>query len=158
MAGPLTVLLTGLHILVGAVWLGSMVYSLGVVQPRIGRLFPDPVRAEEVYRELAAGNRWRVVTLIVLLAGSGAGSAAVMAASGPRPAAWWIAVGLKAGLTVVAAACFWWVSWRGWPARVFALPAELPAAQRRFRRVALIMTALVGLAFGMGVLIAHPST
>jgi hypothetical protein len=38
---------------------------------------------------------------------------------------------------------------------VFALPAELPAEQARFRRVAVAMTALVGLAFGLGVLASH---
>jgi hypothetical protein len=47
------------------------------------------------------------------------------------------------------------VSWRGWPARVFALPAELPALHRRFRRVALVMTGLVGAAFVLGVVAAH---
>jgi hypothetical protein len=56
---------------------------------------------------------------------------------------------------VAAAAVFWWVSWRGWPARVFALPAELPALHRRFRRVALAMTGLVCAAFVLGVVAAH---
>jgi len=142
------------HTGVGAVWLGSMVYSLGVVQPRVGRLFGDPVRAEDVYRELAAGNRWRVVILIVTLAASGVG----LAGRSDHPVTgdwWWALITVKGGLTVAAAACFWWVSWRGWPARVFALPAELPALQRRFRWVALVMTGLVGAAFVLGVVAAH---
>jgi len=67
----MSVLLGLIHLGIGAVWLGSMVYSLGVVQPRIGRLFNDPVKAEDVYRELAAGNRWRVVAMIVFLGLSG---------------------------------------------------------------------------------------
>jgi hypothetical protein len=66
-------------------------------------------------------------------------------------------IAVKAGLTLAAAAAFWWVSWRGWPARVFALPAELPAQQRRFRRIALLMTGLVGAAFVLGELAAHMS-
>jgi hypothetical protein len=53
---------------------------------------------------------------------------------------------------------FWWVSWRAWPRRVFALPAELPAEQARFRRVALTMTALVAVAFFLGLLAAHALT
>ena len=69
----MTLLLALVHVGVGAVWLGSMVYSLGVVQPRLGRLFADPAKAEDVYRELAAGNRWRVVILIGFLGVSGAG-------------------------------------------------------------------------------------
>jgi hypothetical protein len=151
-------LVTLIHTGVGAVWLGSMVYSLGVVQPRIGRLFRDPARAEDVYRELAAGNRWRVVTLIVMLAASGVGLAALLAGRSGHPTTegwWWALVAAKGGLAVTAAACFWWVSWRGWPARVFALPAEIPALQRRFRRVALVMTGLVGAAFVLGVVAAH---
>jgi hypothetical protein len=149
----MAVLVTLIHAGVGAVWLGSMVYSLGVVQPRIGRLFGEPARAEEVYRELAAGNRWRVLVLIVVLAGSGAGLAALQADG--RAAWWWALTGAKAALAIAAAACFWWVSWRGWPARVFALPAELPALHRRFRRVALVMTWLVGAAFVLGIVAAH---
>jgi hypothetical protein len=149
----MTLVVTMIHIGVGAVWLGSMIYSLGVVQPRIGALFGDPARAEDVYRELAAGNRWRVAMLIVVLAGSGAGLAAMRA--GGRDDWWWALIAAKGALAIAAAACFWWVSWRGWPARVFALPAELPALQRRFRRVALVMTGLVGAAFILGVAAAH---
>jgi hypothetical protein len=150
----MTTLLTMIHAGVGAVWLGSMIYSLGVVQPRIGRLFGDPVRAEDVYRELAAGNRWRVVALIAVLAGSGA--ALIPLLSGPHgDALWWAMIAAKAALAVAAAAAFWWVSWRGWPARVFALPAELPDVQRRVRRMALLMTGLVGAAFVLGELAAH---
>jgi hypothetical protein len=166
----MTVLVMLVHIGVGAVWLGSMVYSLGVVQPRVGRLFGDPARAEEVYREMAAGNRWRVIALIALLAASGVGLVPLLAGGLPGPhgeasraglagergdAWWWTLIAAKAGLLVAAAAGFWWVSWRGWPARVFALPAELPALHRRFRRVALVMTGLVGAAFVLGVVAAH---
>jgi hypothetical protein len=148
----MTVLLALIHTGIGAVWLGSMVYSLGVVQPRIGRLFDSPARAEDVYRELAAGNRWRVVAMIVFLGLSGA---ALAFSGGDRSTTWWALVAAKAALLLAAAALFWWVSWRGWPARVFALPAELPGLQSRFRRVALLMTGLVGLAFTLGVLAAH---
>jgi hypothetical protein len=151
----MTVIVSLIHSGVGAVWLGSMVYSLGVVQPRIGRLFGDPARAEDVYRELAAGNRWRVVALIVMLAGSGVGLVAPVAGEHDDGGWWWALIAAKGGLAIVAAVCFWWVSWRGWPARVFALPAELPAQQRRFRRVALVMTGLVGAAFALGVVAAH---
>ena len=127
----MTVLLGLVHIGIGAVWLGSMVYSLGVVQPRIGRLFRDPAKAEDVYRELAAGNRWRVVALIVFLGLSGAALVPLLADG--RGNGWWTLIALKTGLLIAAAVCFWWVSWRGWPARVFALPNELPALHQRFR-------------------------
>jgi hypothetical protein len=81
----LTALVALVHAGVGAVWLGSMAYSLFVVQPRVGRLLPKDT-AEDVYRELANGNRWRVVALIAVLALSGLGL--VLAPDG-KPALWW---------------------------------------------------------------------
>jgi hypothetical protein len=140
------------HAGVGAVWLGSMAYSLLVVQPRIRRVL-NAGTTEEVYRELAAGNRWRVVGLIGVLAVTGLGLVATDRAG--ATALWWILVTAKAALLFVAGALFWWVSWRGWPRRIFALPEELPPIQRRFRAVALAMAALVGAAFALGVLDAR---
>jgi hypothetical protein len=150
--GVVTLGVTLVHVGVATLWFGSMAYSLFVVQPRLARALADPWRTEEVYRELAAGNRWRVVGLIGVLALSGAGLALV---HDGRSAAWWAAVAAKAVLLVGASALFWWVSWRGWPRRVFALPAEIPAEQARFRRVALVMAGLVGVAFVLGVVAAH---
>jgi hypothetical protein len=144
---------TLVHITVGALWFGAMVYSLGVVQPRMSRLFREPTKAEDVYRELAAGNRWRVVAMIATIGGSGAMLAWLVRER--ADALWWTLVGAKVALLVAAAALFWWVSWRGWPMRIFALPGELPALQRRFRRVAVLMTLLVGGAFVLGVIATH---
>jgi hypothetical protein len=141
------------HVGVGALWLGSMGYSLFVVQPTVRQVLPDPVRSEELYRELAAGNRWRVIALIAVLAASGVGL--VLVHDG-HSYGWWITIGLKALLLAVASVLFWWVSWRGWPRRIFALPSELLAERARFRRVAVMMTVVVGLGFGLGVLASHP--
>jgi Flp pilus assembly protein TadB len=129
-----------------------MAYSLFVVQPRVALVLPDPVKAEDLFRQLAAGNRWRVIGLIAVLAGSGLGLVFVQDG---RSWAWWVAIVAKAVLLVAASGAFWWVSWRGWPRRVFALPAEIPAEQARFRRVALTMATLVGVAFLLGVAAAH---
>ncbi|MBX6751050.1 MAG: hypothetical protein IRY85_15475 [Micromonosporaceae bacterium] len=148
----MTFLLLVVHLMAAVAWVGAMAYSLVVVQPRIARAVPDPARAEEIYRELAAGNRWPVVGLIGVLALTGIGL--VMVFDG-RSSGWWAAIAAKALLWVAASGPFWWVSWRGWPRRVFALPAELPAQQARFRRVALAMLAIVGLAFVLGVVASH---
>jgi Flp pilus assembly protein TadB len=129
-----------------------MGYSLFVVQPRIRRALPDSVSAEALYRELGAGNRWPVVGLISVLALSGVGL--ILVQSG-HPFGWWVAVVGKVVLLVAASGLFWWISWRAWPRRIFALPAELPREQARFRRVALAMMALVGLAFVLGVAASH---
>jgi hypothetical protein len=174
-----------IHLGVGAVWLGGMLYSLFVVQPRVPRVLPDPVAAEELYREFGAGNRWRVIGLIAVLALSGVGlifvasghssgggltvpvdsptapRGALAVANGPVTVAgghsglWWAAIEAKVVLLAGASVLFWWVSWRGWPRRVFALPREIPAEQARFRRVALAMAGLVGVAFVLGVTATH---
>lgn len=68
-----TFLLVLTHLGIGGLWLGAMAYSLTVAQPRITRLFDSPAAVEDAYRELAAGNRWRVVGLLALLAASGIG-------------------------------------------------------------------------------------
>src|SRR5262245_15344722 len=126
----MSVVLVLVHLGVGAAWLGSMGYSLLVVQPRLRRLLPDPAAAEEFYRELGAGNRWPVIGLIAVLAASGLGLLFVHTGHGYG---WWLTILAKVLLLLAASALFWWVSWRGWPRRVFALPQELPAEQARFR-------------------------
>jgi Flp pilus assembly protein TadB len=141
--GILAWLLLSLHIGVSAAWLGSMGYSLFVVQPKLARLAGGSVeRLEYFHRELAHGNRWPVAGLICVLWLSGAGLLWLGSFS-------WLAVP-KAALLAGATALFWWISWRAWPRRVFALPEELPALQATFRRVALTMFTLVLLAFILG--------
>jgi Flp pilus assembly protein TadB len=138
------------HVGVAALWLGSMAYSLFVVQPKLARMVgsADVSRLEDAQRELAQGNRWPVVWLVGVLWASGI----VLAFFHDGP--WWPVV-LKGVLLAVASGLFWWVSWRGWPRRVFALPEELPALQRRFRHIASTMFAVVGAAFALSVLTLH---
>jgi hypothetical protein len=82
-----------------------------------------------------------VVALIAALRATGIALAATSTASD------WPVIAAKAVLLAAASALFWWVSWRAWPRRVFALPDELPGLQRRFRSAAITMLALVGAAF-----------
>ncbi len=140
-------LLLAVHVTVAAMWLGAMGYSLFVVQPRLARMVGnDPVRVEEIHRELAHGNRWRVAALIATLWLTGVGLVLLHPGS-------WPLIAVKALALAGATGLFWWVSWRGWPQRVFALPSELPALQLRFRRIAIAMFALVALAFAAGLLL-----
>ncbi|MGX7675442.1 hypothetical protein [Plantactinospora sp. DSM 117369] len=148
-------LLTGVvlvHAGVAALWLGSMAYSLFAVQPKLSRMFDDPERVEDAQRVLAHGNRWPVVGLIGVLWATGL---ALVLLAPERSAGWWAAVAGQAVLLAAATGLFWWVSWRGWPRRVFALPAELPGLARRFRRVAALMLTLVATAYALGILAAH---
>jgi hypothetical protein len=129
------------HLTVAAVWLGSMAYSLNVVQPKVARFFTDQVRREEFLVTLAHGNRRPVVALICVLLVTAAG----VVSAAPHTAAIGYAVVL--GLYAAAALIFANVSWRHWPARVFALPAELPGYRRRLAAQAWAMLALVGTGF-----------
>jgi hypothetical protein len=128
------------HLTIAAIWLGSMVYSLVVVQPRVERFFPDAERREEFLLILANGNRRPVVALIAALLLT---DVAVLVV---RPEVR-LGYGVALLLYVLAGALFVHVSWRHWPARVFALAEELPGFQHRLRRLAWAMTGLVGAAF-----------
>ncbi|MFD0202892.1 MULTISPECIES: hypothetical protein [Saccharothrix] len=129
------------HLVLTALWLGSMVYSLVVVQPRVARFFPDDGRREEFLLALANGNRWPVVALIAGIVLTG-GTVAITG-DGAVSAGYTVAVVLD----LVAAVVFADVSWRHWPARVFALPEELPGFRRGLTVRTVTMTVLVGASF-----------
>ena len=60
-----------------------------------------------------------------------------------------VAIGYAVVLLLYAAASgiFWHVSWRHWPARIFAVGEELPGFQRRLHVLATAMLLLVAVAF-----------
>jgi Flp pilus assembly protein TadB len=135
------VLLIILHLTVAAIWFGSMSYSLTVVQPKVATFFPDAEDREPFLVLLAHGNRWKVAGLVAVLIVTGL---AVAVISGRL-----VAIGYAIALLLYAAAAgiFWYVSWRHWPARIFAVSEELPSFQRRLRALATTMLALVAVAF-----------
>lgn len=133
------------HMLVAAAWFGAMAYSLAVVQPRAVRFLADERRSEDFAAVLAAGARYSVLVLVAVLALSGAGLVAVGADDG-RSNAWWALVAAKGVLLAISLAVFAYVSWRLWPARLFAGPRELPAIRARFRLAAYTLTGLVAAA------------
>jgi hypothetical protein len=149
----MTVFLAVVHLALAATWVGAMLYSLNVVQPKVARFFGDNARREEHARRedderreefvttLAHGNRWRVVALIVALLLTAVG----VVLTARRTAA--IGYGVAVVLYLAAAGIFGNVSWRHWPARVFALPDELPGYRRRLAYQAWAMLGLVGAAF-----------
>jgi uncharacterized membrane protein len=150
----LSALLAVLHALAGAAWFGSMFYSLTVMQPRAVRYLERPERFEEFIAVVSAGARWKVLAAFALLAGTGMGLVLV----GRREAlsALWVGVVVAKGLLWLAAlGLFVHVSWRLWPARVLALPEEVPALQRTFRRVGWTMILLVGGNLALGVVAHH---
>ena len=138
------------HVLVAAVWLGAMAYSLAVVQPRAARFLADERRTEELAAVLAAGARRKVLAVVALLALSGV-ALVLLAPEGERTGGWWALIAVKAALLASALAVFAYVSWRLWPARLFAGAEELPAVQRRFRAAAAALIALVAAGTLLGV-------
>lgn len=145
----LTILVTAAHVFAAAVWFGAMAYSVAVVQPRVERTLGAD--AEDMLVVLAAGARWKVLGVVAVLAASGVGLVVLATGRGPL---WWAAVAVSAAALLAATAVFCLVSWRWWPARVFAVGDELPAHRRRFRAVAWAMLTLTGIATFAGV-VAH---
>lgn len=135
------------HVLAGAIWLGAMVYSLLVVQPRAAAFFAADDEAHEGFlTALAGGNRWPVLGLVALIAGTGL----VLAAMDP-PAGLRLAIQLgKGAALLVATGVFVHVSWWLWPRRLFALPTERPKHRAALRRAAYVLVTAVGVAFTLG--------
>ena len=142
------------HVGAGAVWLGAMVYSLVVVQPRAARFFRDAEQLEDFTVVLASGARWKVLGVAAAVALSGAGLVATEIAGNDDATALWSALVVAKGvLLVIAVALFWYVSWRLWPARQLAHAVDspdLPTIQGRFRKVALALTAVVAAGLVLG--------
>jgi hypothetical protein len=130
-----------------------MFYSLTVLQPRAKAYFVDNAQFEEFVATVARGARWKVLSAFALVLLSGLALIPLSASQLPR-AAWLSLIIAKAVLFVAALCIFCYASWWLWPTRIFATPEELPALQRRFRRVGIALIILVGLDFAFGV-VAH---
>ena len=139
-----------LHGLAGAAWFGSIFYGVFVLYPRVNRSFDHIAERERLFLALSHGARWHMIAALGLVASSGLGLLLF-----PRNELTWsymTLIGMKAALMIASTILFWRVSWFWWPARLFALEAELPAIYRRFRIGAACMLVLVGLSFVLGVL------
>jgi uncharacterized membrane protein len=144
------------HVVVAAAWLGGMLYSLVVVQPRLKTFFQDAGEREDFATVLASGARWKVLGLAAALVLSGAGMTAIELNEADSPSGAWIAlVVAKALLLAAAVALFAYVSWRLWPRRLLANLSgspELQEIQARFRVISLTLTALVAAGLVAGVI------
>ncbi|MEU7875021.1 hypothetical protein [Dactylosporangium sp. NPDC049140] len=130
----MTALFTTVHLALAAAWAGAMGYSLLVVQPKAERYFTKDDELEDFLLVMAHGNRWKVVPLI----------AALLVTAALAKIYYLLPVYLGAAIIFAN------VSWRHWPARVFALPAERPGFRKRLKVQAWAMTVLVGGAFLTG--------
>lgn len=139
-------LVAATHLGLIAVWLGSMLYSLLIVQPRATRfLGGDDGALEAFLTELGAGNRRPVIVLVAAALATGAALPFLREASTAHAVMY---VG-EAVCFVAAFAVFARVSWRLWPQRLFALPEERPRHRRAFYQHAATIVVLVAAAFAL---------
>ena len=129
-----------------------MFYSITVVQPRAKRFFEKPEDFEEFVTFVSNGARWKVLGGYAVIAVTG--FALVPFRRGEMSRAWMVLMGAKIVVLVAAVTLFSIVSWRWWPARVFATAEEIPKFQRLFRRVGFAMVTFVAIEFVLS-LIAH---
>ena len=144
-------LLRVLHVLIGAGWLGSVYFSLTVLHPQGREVFEDDARFEEFVTGLSNGNRKRVLSGFAgtfltgwLLIG--------LHIHQPHPTWWWGMVWAKTCVFFLALGVFWYVSWRLWPARLFAIPEEFEAFRRKGTILRATSLVLVGVDTILGVL------
>jgi putative copper export protein len=142
-------ILASAHLLAGAAWFGAMFYSLMVLHPRAGRFFgADDEKFESFISILAQGARWKVLSALGLIALTGA--AMIPLTESHSTNHWKEIILAKVILWLMAVGIFCRVSWRLWPARVFAVPKELPAIRRRFRASAIMMICIAAAAMVLG--------
>jgi uncharacterized membrane protein len=141
-----------IHVLAGAVWLGSMVYSLVVLHPGAHRYFQNETEFEAFIATVSHGARGKVLLGMAVIGVTGI---ALVVVRWPQPVAsqWLGFVGAKTALFVAALCLFCYTSWRLWPARLFAAPEEIARFQQTFRWVAVSMITLAGLSMALGVLL-----
>jgi hypothetical protein len=140
------------HALSSAAWFGSMFYSLTVMQPRAQEFFAgDDAGFEEFVATVAQGARWKVLGAFAFVAATGA-LLIVVARPEPLTTAWLAVIAAKTLLFAAAVVVFAYASWRLWPRRVFASPAELPGIRRRFRVVGFTLLLIAATSFALGIL------
>ncbi len=141
------------HALVGAIWLGSIYFSLMVLHRQSPSLFDTIEEFEEYVTGLSDGNRWRVLSALIT---TGVTGVLLMAISyrGTEDPVWLGLMVAKAGALLVTFGVFWFVSWRLWPERVFAVGDEIVELQRRGTILRAAMFFFVALSFVLGI-IAH---
>jgi hypothetical protein len=145
----------GAHVLGGGVWIGAMVFSVFILQPRADRFFTARGAEgdfEDFIFTVVHGARWKVAAGIAAVAVSGLALAAWPGHAWISTPLWMAALAGKLIAFVVATGCFAYVSWVLWPRRAFANEDELPAIKALFFRVGAVMVVanVINMALGIG--------
>lgn len=142
--------LRAVHAFVGAIWLGSVYFSLMVLHRQSPELFESNEEFERYVAGLSDGNRWRILSAV---AATGVSGIALVALSAERlhDPLWASLMGVKLAALLATLGVFSYISWRLWPARIFALPSELPELQRKGTILRATMFGLISLNFLLGI-------
>jgi putative copper export protein len=141
-----------IHVLGGGVWIGAMVFSVFILQPRAARFFEREADFEDFIFTVVHGARWKVFAgvLAILLSGVALSVWPGHAILEEDPV-WLTAYVVKLLAFVLAAGLFVYVSWILWPKRTFATAEELPAIKRHFFRVGAVMVIANALNMVLGI-------
>ena len=140
------------HAVVGAVWLGSIYFSLMVLHRQSPELFDTLQEFEEYVTGLSDGNRWRVMSAVGTTGVTGLILMALSTENLGDPL--WLAImGVKIAALLATFGVFCYVSWRLWPERVFAVGDEIPALQRKGTILRATMFTFVSLSFILGIVV-----
>lgn len=151
MIPPLIAGFAVVHTLAVAAWFGCMVYSVTLVQ-RHPAVSEQPAVYEDFVTTLSHGVRWQVLGMLAAIVPTWAAIVLLRVAAPDPPGAWWIAlVVTKSATLLFATALFWYLSWRLWPRRIFALPEELPGIRAQFRVTSILLTFALGAALALGI-------
>lgn len=132
--------LLGVHVLGGGVWIGAMVFSVFILQPRADRFFERQGDFEDFIFSVVHGARWKVFSGILAILLSGVGLAVWPGHAVIVDSPLWLGLfAAKVAMFALAAGLFVYVSWVLWPRRTFATQAELPGIKRHFFRVGAVM-------------------
>lgn len=132
--------LLGVHVIGGGVWIGAMVFSVFILQPRADAFFQRDADFEDFIFSVVHGARWKVFAGIVAIMLSGVALSVWPGHAIVSDDPLWLSLYVGKLLSfVIAAALFCYVSWVLWPKRTFATAEELPAIKRHFFRVGAVM-------------------
>jgi len=142
------------HVLAGGAWFGAMLYSLMVLHPRAQSFFRSSRQFEEFIAHIAAGARWKVLSVAAFVALTGI-ALLLMPSAEQTSTLRNPCIVAKSVLFVITVSLFCFTSWRLWPARTLASAEEIPKFHQTFRRIAVALLVLVGLNIVLGVLSSH---
>jgi uncharacterized membrane protein len=149
----LYITLAVIHVGAAVQFLGSMIYSVFVARPAAERFFADDPHALNTFQiTLAHGGRPKVAATLAVLLLSGIGMLAVDDELDATDVAF---VVIKSVGYVAIVVAFWYMSFKLWPRRVFALPEDMPPIMKRFVVSVVVTMSAAWTGVILGVIMVH---